>query len=271
MKLAILSSTLSAPGAAALAKAGASVGIDVTILPIHDVDIATLDMYDDYIVRIGPRTYETYCSLLNSDIPSKLQAVLRPVLSAFSKVSIATVLSAKGIAIPDTKIMTKNSLPSTTFPIVMKCSVGNQGEGVYLAKNKSEYDATRALLLSKSEEYIEQEFIAESSGTDKRLFVVGDEVVAAMERRTQSDDDFRSNLHLGGSATQINPTVEERALAVRACQAFGLTYGGVDVIHSNRGPLILEVNPSPGFAISDVCKIDVALKVIEQYKKGAEV
>lgn len=96
-----------------------------------------------------------------------------------------------------------------------------------------------------------QEFIKESAGTDIRAFVVGGRVVASMKRQSL-DDDFRSNLHKGGEGTRIKLTEEERKMAVKAAGAMGLNVAGVDMMRSERGPLILEVNASPGFGIEKI-------------------
>src|SRR6202008_2989078 len=115
-----------------------------------------------------------------------------------------------------------------------------------------------------------QEFVKESAGTDIRAVVVGGKVVASMQRQSL-DDDFRSNLHQGGEGKAIKLTDEERKTAIRAAKAMGLAICGVDMMRSERGPLVLEVNSSPGFGIEKVTGRDVAGKIldyIEQTAKG---
>ena len=114
-----------------------------------------------------------------------------------------------------------------------------------------------------------QEFIKESAGTDIRAFVVGSKVVASMQRKSL-DDDFRSNLHKGGSGTIIKLTAEEEKIAVRAAKVMGLTIAGVDIMRSSRGPLVLEVNASPGFGIERVTGRNVAGKIIEYVEHNAK-
>jgi ribosomal protein S6--L-glutamate ligase len=114
-----------------------------------------------------------------------------------------------------------------------------------------------------------QEFIKESAGTDIRAFVVGGRVVASMKRQSL-DDDFRSNLHKGGEGTVIKLTDEERKMAVKAAKAMGLNVAGVDLMRSERGPLILEVNASPGFGIEKVTSRDVATPIIEYLEQNAK-
>jgi ribosomal protein S6--L-glutamate ligase len=114
-----------------------------------------------------------------------------------------------------------------------------------------------------------QEFVKESAGTDIRAFVVGGRVVASMKRQSL-DDDFRSNLHKGGEGTKIKLTEEERKMAIKAARAMGLNIAGVDMMRSERGPLILEVNASPGFGIEKVTGRDVAGPIIEYVEMNAK-
>ena len=114
-----------------------------------------------------------------------------------------------------------------------------------------------------------QEFIKESAGTDIRAFVVGNQVVASMQRESL-DDDFRSNLHQGGAGTSVKLTAQEKKIALKAAKAMGLHICGVDLMRSERGPLVLEVNASPGFGIEKVTGRDVASKIIEYIEKNAK-
>lgn len=114
-----------------------------------------------------------------------------------------------------------------------------------------------------------QEFIAESAGTDIRAFVVGGKVVASMKRQSL-DDDFRSNIHQGGEGTPVKLSDEERKTALKAAKAMGLSIAGVDIIRSSRGPLVLEVNASPGFGIEKITGHNVAEKIIEYVEQNAK-
>ena len=114
-----------------------------------------------------------------------------------------------------------------------------------------------------------QEFIKESAGTDIRAFVVGSRVVASMQRQSL-DDDFRSNLHKGGQGKAIKLTPEEKRMAVKAAKTMGLSVAGVDLMRSSRGPLVLEVNASPGFGIEKVTGRNVASKIIEYVEQNAK-
>jgi ribosomal protein S6--L-glutamate ligase len=148
-------------------------------------------------------------------------------------------------------------------PLVVKLLEGTQGVGVVLAETRKAAESVIEAFLGINVDIMVQEFIAESKGTDVRCFIVGDKVVAAMQRSGKPGE-FRSILHRGGSAelTRITPT--ERRTAVRAAQAMGLNIAGVDLIRSNHGPLVLEVNSSPGLeGIEDASGKDVAGAIIE--------
>jgi ribosomal protein S6--L-glutamate ligase len=114
-----------------------------------------------------------------------------------------------------------------------------------------------------------QEYVEESAGTDIRAFVVGSQVVASMKRQSLTDD-FRSNLHQGGEGTTVKLTDEEEKVAIKAARAMGLSICGVDMMRSNRGPLVLEVNSSPGFGIEQVTGRDVAEKIIDYVEHNAK-
>jgi ribosomal protein S6--L-glutamate ligase len=116
-----------------------------------------------------------------------------------------------------------------------------------------------------------QEYIKEAGGADIRCFVVGGKVVAAMRRQSDSPEEFRSNLHRGGIATAVEITEEERNMAIRSAQIIGLNVAGVDIVQSNRGPLIMEVNASPGLeGIEKTTGIDVASEIIKFIETGID-
>jgi ribosomal protein S6--L-glutamate ligase len=148
-------------------------------------------------------------------------------------------------------------------PHVIKLNESAQGAGVLLTEKKVASKATVETLRGLHASFIMQEFVAEAKGADLRCFVVGERVVAAMQRQAPKGD-FRSNLHRGGSAKAITLTHDEVGVAVRAAQLLGLGVAGVDVIRSERGPLVLEVNASPGLeGIEAVTGVDVAGAVMD--------
>ena len=149
-----------------------------------------------------------------------------------------------------------------SIPLVMKLLQGTQGQGIVLAETRKAAESVMSAFRQLDADIMVQEFVKESSGTDIRAFVVGDEVVAAMQR-IAPEGEFRSNIHRGGSTVQVELTQEEITTAVNASKFLGLSTAGVDLIRSNRGPLILEVNSSPGLQGIESCSgVDVASKII---------
>ncbi|WP_008309833.1 30S ribosomal protein S6--L-glutamate ligase [Leptolyngbya sp. PCC 6406] len=153
-------------------------------------------------------------------------------------------------------------------PLVIKLLEGTQGIGVVLAETyqaaKSVIEAFRGL----DANILVQEYIKEAGGADLRCFVIGEKVIAAMQRQG-APGEFRSNLHRGGSATKVRLTPEERSTAVRAAKAMGLRVAGVDLLRSNHGPVVMEVNSSPGLeGIEKATSLDVAGKIIEYVEKN---
>ncbi len=154
-------------------------------------------------------------------------------------------------------------------PLVIKLLEGTQGIGVVLAETyqaaKSVIEAFRGL----DANILVQEYIKEAGGADLRCFVVGGKVIAAMKRQG-AEGEFRSNLHRGGKAESIKLTPEERSTAIRAAKAMGLRVAGVDLLRSNHGPVVMEVNSSPGLeGIEKATGIDVAGKIIDYLDKNA--
>jgi ribosomal protein S6--L-glutamate ligase len=186
------------------------------------------------------------------------------------------LLARRGIGLPVTGFA--SSLDDTTdlinivggAPLVIKLLEGTQGKGVVLAETgkaaESVIDAFRGL----KAHFIAQEFIKEAGGADIRCFVIGDKVVASMKRQAR-EGEFRSNLHRGGSASLVRITPEERSTAVRAAKIMGLNVDGVDLLRSNHGPVVMEVNSSPGLeGIETATGKDIAGLIIEDIEKKAK-
>jgi ribosomal protein S6--L-glutamate ligase len=154
-------------------------------------------------------------------------------------------------------------------PLIVKLIEGTQGVGVVLAETKKAAESVIAAFRQLDANILVQEYIKEARGSDIRAFVVGGRVIAAM-RRQGAPGDFRSNLHRGGTAEKIKLTPEERSTAVRAAKTMGLNVCGVDLLRSNHGPVVMEVNSSPGLeGIEEATGVDVAGKVIEFIEKNA--
>ncbi len=154
-------------------------------------------------------------------------------------------------------------------PVIIKVARGTHGKGVVLAETRKAAKAVMQAFYVEGVNFLVQEYIEESAGTDIRAFVVGGKVVASMKRQSL-DDDFRSNLHQGGEGTPVKLTDEERKTAQKAAKAMGLSICGVDMMRSSRGPLVLEVNASPGFGIEKVTGRNVAEKIIDYVEQNAK-
>lgn len=186
------------------------------------------------------------------------------------------LLARDGIGLPvtafahDTKMTDDLIDIAGGTPVVIKLLEGTQGIGVVLAETpnsaKSVIEAFRGVKVN----ILVQEFIKEAGGTDIRCLVVGGKVIAAMQR-TGAEGDFRANLHRGGSATRIRITPEERSTAVRAARIMGLNVCGVDLLRANHGPVVMEVNSSPGLeGVEKATGQDIAGQIIEFIEKNAK-
>lgn len=197
------------------------------------------------------------------------------VLSARDKLRSLQMLAAKGLAMPATVF---GDNPDDTAdvlamlgepPHVIKLNEGSQGTGVVLAEKRSASQSVIEAFRGLYANFLVQEFIAEAKGTDLRCFVVGKKVVAAMQREA-SPGEFRANIHRGATARAATLSAEERRIAVRAAAALGLGVAGVDMLRSKRGPLILEVNASPGLeGIESASGVDVAGAIIQYLETEA--
>jgi ribosomal protein S6--L-glutamate ligase len=200
------------------------------------------------------------------------------IVRSRDKLRSIQILSRAGIGIPKTIFSRGLSDIDTVMeelggpPIIIKLARGTHGRGVVLAESRK---AARSVLQGfylmddDGTNILMQEYIEESAGTDIRAFVVGSQVVASMKRQSLTDD-FRSNLHQGGEGTTVKLTDEEEKVAIKAARAMGLSICGVDLMRSNRGPLVLEVNSSPGFGIELVTGRNVAEKIIDYVEHNAK-
>lgn len=155
-------------------------------------------------------------------------------------------------------------------PVVVKLLEGTQGIGVVLADTRNAAESVVAAFRQLDANILVQEYIAEASGSDLRAFVIDGKVIASMIRQAP-EGEFRSNLHRGATATEAKLSPEERQTAVRAAEAMGLNVAGVDMLRSNRGPVVMEVNSSPGLeGIESATRKDVAKVIIEFLEERAE-
>jgi ribosomal protein S6--L-glutamate ligase len=185
------------------------------------------------------------------------------------------LLSRKGIGLPVTGFAHDVSDTEDLIkmvggpPLVIKLLEGTQGKGVVLAETNKAAESVIDAFRGLHADFIVQEFIKEAGGADIRCFVVGEKVVAAMKRQAK-EGEFRSNLHRGGTASIVRLTPVERSTAVRASKIMGLNVAGVDIIRSNHGPVVLEVNSSPGLeGIEHATDKDVAGMIIAFIEKNA--
>ncbi|PLX72342.1 MAG: 30S ribosomal protein S6--L-glutamate ligase [Desulfuromonas sp.] len=186
------------------------------------------------------------------------------------------LLSRKGIGLPVTGFAhstkyTKDLISQVGgTPLVVKLLEGTQGIGVVLAETKKAAESVIEAFRGLKAQMLVQEFIKEAGGADLRCFVIGEKVVAAMMRQG-ADGEFRSNLHRGGKATLVRLTPEERSTAVRSAKIMGLNVAGVDILRSNHGPVVMEVNSSPGLeGIETATGKDVAGQIIQFIEKQAK-
>lgn len=186
------------------------------------------------------------------------------------------LLARKGVGLPVTGFAHATRFTGDLIkqvggaPLVVKLLEGTQGVGVVLAETTNAAESVIEAFRGLKQNILVQEFVKEANACDLRCFVVGDRVVAAMMRQGRAGD-FRSNLHRGGSSSTVKLTPEERSTAVRAARIMGLNVAGVDILRANHGPVVMEVNSSPGLeGIEAATGCNVAGKIIDWIeKKGA--
>jgi ribosomal protein S6--L-glutamate ligase len=231
-----------------------------------------LDSVDAIVPRIGASVTDFGCAvvrqfeMMNVFTTGKSQAIMR----ARNKLRSLQVLSKAGVGLPKTIFANHPKNGDVTQliklvggpPVVIKLLEGTQGIGVVLAETTKAAKSTIEAFYGLKKNVLVQEFIAEAKGADLRAFVVGGRVVGAI-RRQGLDGEFRSNIHRGGNATAVQLTSDEEQTAIKATRALGLKVAGVDMLPSERGPLVLEVNSSPGLeGIETATGIDVATQII---------
>lgn len=291
MKIAILSRKKSLYSTTRLYEAAKKRGHDVKVIDyLHcSMDITSnkpsihykgqvIEPFDAIIPRIGSnrtfygtavvRQFETFGTYsLNPSI-----AITR----ARDKLRSLQLLAMKGIDMPKTGFAYEGGEIDDLIhlvkgpPLIIKLIEGTQGIGVILAETKKAAESVAQTLMGLNANIIVQEFIKEAKGADIRCFVLGDKVVASMRRQAEPGD-FRANIHRGGNAEAVKITKSEREIAIKAAKVAGLRMAGVDLIRSERGPLVLEINASPGLeGIESATKKNVAESVILYIEKNAK-
>lgn len=199
------------------------------------------------------------------------------IVRSRDKLRSLQLLARAGVGIPKT-VFTRDGREVEDLidelgelPVIIKLARGTHGNGVVLAETKKAAKSVMQAFYVMDDDgtnILLQEFVKESAGVDIRVFIVGGKVVASMMRQGL-DDDFRSNLHQGGEGKVVKLSEEERRVAQRAAKSMGLAICGVDVLRSDHGPLVLEVNSSPGFGIEKVTGRNVAAKIVEYVEQNA--
>ena len=234
--------------------------------------------FDAIIPRIGASVtfYGTAVvrqfEMMNVYTVNESQAISR----SRDKLRSLQLLSRKGIGLPVTGFAHSPDDKSDLLnligkpPFIIKLLEGTQGKGVILAETQKACESVVDAFLKLDAYLLLQEFVAEAEGADIRCFVVGDKVIASMQRKAK-EGEFRSNLHRGGKASLIKITPAERSIAIKAAKVMGLNVAGVDIIRSKHGPLILEVNSSPGLeGIEKATSLDIAGMIVEFIEKNAK-
>lgn len=230
-----------------------------------------LDCLDAIIPRIGASITNYGTAVIRQFEMMDTYALVGsiPLGRSRSKLRALQLLSRKGLGMPATGFAHDISNTRQLIklvggaPVVVKLLEGTQGRGVVLAETAKAAESVIEAFKELGADFLVQEFIKEAGGSDVRCFVIGNRVVAAMER-TSAAGEFRSNLHRGGSAKLTKLTAVERRTALKAAQTMGLNVAGVDILRSDRGPLVMEVNSSPGLkGIEEATGVNVAGKIIE--------
>ncbi|MDD3449594.1 MAG: 30S ribosomal protein S6--L-glutamate ligase [Gammaproteobacteria bacterium] len=291
MKIAILSRNRQLYSTRRLVEAGQARGHEMVVLdPLRcQVDVASqrpgvhyrgeqLEGFDAVIPRIGASITFYGLAVLRQFEVMGVYPLNESVAIGRSRDKLRSLqlLARKGIGLPVTGFA--HSVDDTQAlidlvggaPLVVKLLEGTQGKGVVLAETDKAAESLIDAFRELDANFLVQEFIKEAGGADIRCFVIGDRVVAAMKRQAK-EGEFRSNLHRGGSAALVRLTPAERSAAARAAKIVGLNVAGVDILRSNHGPLVMEVNSSPGLeGIEMATGKDVADQIILFIEKNAK-
>lgn len=233
---------------------------------------------DAIIPRIGPSNTFYGTAVLRHFEAKGIYSLNSSIAISRSRDKLRSLqlLSQKGLPMPTTGFAnspedTENVIKLVNgTPLIVKLLEGTQGKGIVIAETKSAATSVINAFKHLEQNILVQEFIKEAQGRDIRCFVIGDKCVAAY-MRVAKEDEFRANIHQGGMGIPVVTTRKENALAIQAAKAMGLRVAGVDIIRSKEGPLVLEVNSSPGLeGIEKVSGVDIATSIFEYIEKNAK-
>ncbi len=290
MRIAILSRDPSLYSTRRLVQAGRERGHEVRVIDVlrcymnisthaHSIHYKGEDLrhFDAVIPRIGASVTFYGTAVLRQFEMMGVYALNESVaiVRARDKLRSLQLLSRKGIGLPITGFAHAPDDIEDLIkmvggpPLVIKLLEGTQGIGVVLAENENAAKSLIEAFMGLRANILVQEYIKEAQGADIRCFVIGDKVVASIKRQAK-EGEFRSNLHRGGTASLIRITPEERSTATRAARIMGLNVAGVDILRSNHGPVVMEVNSTPGLeGIEGATEKDIAGMMIEYVEKNA--
>ena len=291
MKLAILSANPSLYSTNRLVEAAQKRGHDVDVINHNHCYVGMETNHNN--VYLGDHELVDYDAIIPR-IGASVTFYGSSIIRQFEVKHVYTTLSSLALVrsrdkLRATQVLAKNDIgiPKTVFakqprdvqnliktvggpPLIVKLLEGTQGLGVVLAETKTAAKSVIEAFYGLNANILVQEFIKEAGGSDIRVIVVGGKVIAAYKRQGQ-EGEFRSNLHRGGEGVKVTLTSKEKKTAIAATKALGLNIAGVDMLRSERGPLVLEVNSSPGFeGVERVTGVDVADQIITFVEKQIE-
>jgi len=237
-----------------------------------------IENIDAIVPRIGASVTRYGAAVIKQFEGNNIYSTLASdaLLNARDKLFCLQILAAAGIDVPKS-IMSNNYLVFSDLidmlgiPVIVKLLNGTHGLGVMLAEKKIMAESIFETFFKTKQKAMLQEYIAEANGADIRIFVVDNEIVGVMQRQAK-EGDFRSNLHRGASSSVVPISEEERYVALKSAEVLGLKIAGVDLLRSARGPLILEVNASPGLeGIETTTGNDIAGKIIDLIERNVVV